>query len=225
MIVFSIFSLGAVAYRLRKGLFNRIEGALLAVALGSFLVITLQRCLEHGHLRLAMPEWRYVAQASVLLYGWGVWGLLQLPMRLRCFVLPALVALLATYHTVMIAKAHVPFGRRAAFVQASEWAIEKIRADYRGPMQDDKKVFSIKEYHRPRRPIVHGHNPRIGYLLGGRDESLTIFGAADRPDYWVTGHHDELFVRDDYDLMDTFVFGKRRFELLRHKRKTIEYLP
>ena len=217
MIAFSIFSLGVVAYRIQKGLFKRLEGALLALALGSFLTVVLQSCLEHGHLRWAMPEWRYVAQASVLLYGWGVWGLLQLPLRLRRFVLPALVVLLVTYHTVMIVKSHVPFGRRFAFVRASEWAIEKIRADYRGPRQDDKNVFSIKEYHRPNRPIVHGHNPRIGYLLGGRDESLTIFNAADRPDYWVTGHCDELFVPEEYELMDTFISGKRRFDLFKRK--------
>ena len=74
MIAFAIFSLGVVAYRIQKGLFKRLEGALLALALGSFLTVVLQSCLEHGHLRWAMPEWRYVAQASVLLYGWGVWG-------------------------------------------------------------------------------------------------------------------------------------------------------
>lgn len=219
MIVFAYFSLGVVSYRIWKKMLSKTEAALLVLVIGSILMIVLQRCFESGHFHWALPERRYVVQATVVLYGWGVWGILQLPTRIRCIILPVLVGALATYHFAMIAKSHVPFGRRFAFVQASEWAIAKIKADYHGPRRDEVNVFSIGEYHRPNRPIVHGHNPRIGYLLGGRDESLTVFGKADQPDYWVTGHYDEQFARDEYELMDTFICGKRRFDLFRRKCK------
>ena len=218
MIAFAVFSIAVVVYRLIRGLFTRQEGVVLGIFALALLVITAQSCLEYGRFQFALPERRYVIQSTVLLYGWGVWGVMNLPLRAaRRFVLPVVVVGLIAYHGIMLAKSHLPFGRRAAFVAASDWAVERIRADYRGPTSDATNVFRLAEYHRPNRPIVHGHNPRIGYLLGGRDESLRIFGAVDQPDYWVTGHLDGEFDRGAYEFVDAFVFGKRRFELYRRR--------
>lgn len=218
MIAFAVFSIAVVVYRLIRGLFTRQEGVVLGIFVLAILVITAQSCLEYGQLRFDLPERRYVIQLTVLLYGWGVWGVLHLPLRAaRRFVLPVVLMGLVAYHGIMLVKSHLPFGRRAAFVAASNWAVERIRADYHGPTADATNVFSLAEYHRPNRPVVHGHNPRIGYLLGGRDESLSIFGAADQPDYWVTGHLDDEFDREAYEFVDAYVFGKRRFELYRRR--------
>lgn len=218
MIAFAVFSLAVAVYRLCRGTFSRQEGAVLGIFVLAVLVIVTQSCFEFGRFRFALPERRYVVQATVLFYGWGVWGILNFPLKaVRRFALPALLVGLLVYHGVMLTKSHLPFGRRAAFVAASLWAVERIRADWRGPSADATNVFSLAQYHRPNRPIVHGHNPRVGYLLGGRDEFLSVFGSVDQPDYWVTGHLDESFDRGAYDFMEAFVFGKRRFELYRRR--------
>ena len=218
MIAFAVFSFAVAVCRLCRGKFSRWEGAVLGISLLTLLVITAQSCLECGRFQFALPERRYVIQSAILLYGWGVWGVLNFPLKaVRRFTLPVVLVGLAVYHGVMLVKAHLPFGRRAAFVAASAWAVERIRADYKGPAADATNVFSVAQYHRPNRPIVHGHNPRVGYLLGGRAEFLRVFGSADQPDYWVTGHLDDAFDRGAYDHVDTFVFGKRRFELYRRR--------
>lgn len=218
MIAFAVFSIAVAIYRIFRGQFSRQEGVVLGIFVLSILVITVQSCAEYGRFQLALPERRYVIQSTVLLYGWGVWGVLHLPLKAaRRLILPIILVGLVAYHATMLVKSHLPFGRRAAFVAASDWAVERIRADYHGPTADATNVFSLAEYHRPNRPIVHGHNPRIGYLLGGRDESLSIFGAVDQPDFWVTGHLDDEFDRGAYEFVDAFVFGKRRFELYRRR--------
>lgn len=219
MIAFSLFSLLVVGYRVRRGLFRKVEWALLGLVAAVGILILMQCCFAFGRFRWELPEWRYVGQASVVLYGWGVWGVMTLLSRWSRHILVAIVVSLSIYHGIMLCKSHLPFGRRAAFVRASEWAMEKIRRDYHGPTCDIGNVRSPWEYHRSNRPIVHGHNPRIGYLLGGRDESISIFGAVDMPDYWVTGHFDDGFDPGAYEFMDELTIGKRNFRLYRCRSK------
>lgn len=217
MIAFSLFSLFAVGCRIRRGLFRKVEWVLLGlVAVVGFLIL-MQCCFAFGRFRWELPEWRYVGQASVILYGWGVWGVMNILNRWSRHILVAIVVSLSIYHGIMLCKSHLPFGRRSAFVMASEWAMEKIRQDYHGPERDAQNVLSPWEYHRSNRPIVHGHNPRIGYLLGGRDESVSCFGNADIPDYWVTGRFDDGFDPRAYELVDVLVIGKRDFKLYKRK--------
>ena len=187
---------------------------LVAVVVVSYLMIIAQRSFEGGHFHFNLPEQRYTIQVLILLIPFLV-ALVGKWKNAAKGILPAAVCCCAIYQGVMIVKAHLPWGRRAAFYAASEWAIEKIRADYRGPAVDLSNPFNAGEYHRPNRPVVSAHNPRVGYLLGGRDQSMRTFGKVDLPDYWVTGHFDEAFpkYRDRFELMDSLSIGKRTFGL------------
>lgn len=219
--VFSIFSalaLGYRVYRYRREI-ARGEWALVAVVAVNFLAVILQNSFENGRFRLCFAEDRYVLQACSLLFPWGVWMILRF--RWISLLLPGAVAALVIFQSVMTVKSHFPVGRRSAFIAAADWAVGRIRADYRGPASDEKKFFSLRTYHRQNRPVVHGHTARVGYLLNGRDEEMKKFGKVDLPDYWVTGGHDENFpaIRGRYELLDAKEFGKRKFEIYRRKRR------
>ena len=193
--------------------------ALFIVVAIAYLLIIAQISFEGGCFHFNLPEQRYTIQALILLIPF-VAALILKWSKVAQYVLPTAVVLCVIYHGIMIAKAYLPWGRRAAFYAASEWAIEKIRNDYQGPTVDAYNPFSAGEYHRPNRPVVSAHNPRVGYLLGGRDQSMHIFGKTDLPDYWVTGHFDEDFPKysQQFKLMDELTIGKRKFGL--YKRLT-----
>lgn len=203
----------ALFVRMKRRQMTAVEFALLGVALVSLAIIFGQTLVCDG----SMPERRYFAQVLTVCAPWGVWGVLQV--RGGRWVLASALAALAIFHAIMYAKPHIPGARRHAYVMACNWAAEKIRADWRGPSRDDETAYSSRQYHLPFRPCVHGISPRLGYLVGGRDEFGHIFRNEDIPDYWLNGRNDERFVRKDYELMDVYSCGKYKFELHRRKQQ------
>lgn len=209
--VLPLIALGVVAWRLRRRELSQEEVAVAAVAIISLGVVFLQSLIAD----YVIPEGRYYKQIGTLLVPWTVWAALRLKYGRR--ILIGLIAILAVYHGVMFAKPHMPGTRRKAYVSACEWAAELIRRDWHGPSRDEAATFSVRDYHLPHRPCVHGITPRLAYLVGGRDESLHVFGEIDRPDYWLTGRFDDEFRAEDYALMGEFTSGRYRFSLYRRK--------
>lgn len=159
-----------------------------------------------------LPETRYYVQGFVLLVP--LIPAVALKFRFGKAVLSVLVAALVVHAAAFLAKAHVPGSRRCQQVAACDWAVEAIRADYRGPKADAEPFFSWLEYHPLNRPCVEAHSPRVAYLLGGRSASIAGCGLRDIPDYIV----DEPRKVDrgwwnvaDYELLAERKFGPRDF--------------
>lgn len=213
----TLLSLAVAAYRIRKGLFTRVEWLLLALWLGHFALEEAQLLVKFHHFRY---DPRYFRPASFLSWIYLCWGVAAVWHRrwLRRLAL-ALVAAAGVYDLVMVFKPVLPFGRRSAYVRACDWAVDRIREDWSGPVRDPERVFSLSEYHTPYRPVVFAHVARVPYLLGGRQALLTDFGAEDLPDYWVIDSR-----RDDppppgsgFELLDAFRTGRFEFELYRRR--------
>lgn len=218
MIALAIFSALVVAWRIRKGLFSRAEALAFAVVLANVILVWAQIVIcDHR----PMPEQRYYIQSTLLLYPWGIWGLVEI-LRRRGLpagrILAVLIALFAVYDGIMLTKAHFPVGRRAAYVAACNWARGRIAADWEGPVRDVGLETSTWEYHTPYRPIVQAHSARLPYLLGGRDTSLSEFPVSDRPDYWFSDIRRDDPPTEGYERIDAFRRGKYEFHLYRRIR-------
>ena len=220
----TVLSLAVAAYRIRKGLFTRLEWFLLCLWLGHFALEEAQLLVKFHHFRY---DPRYFRPVSFLSWGWLAWGLSAWWHKVKWYALAAFAAACA-YDAVMVFKPLIPGSRRAAYVQAGDWAARRIREDWKGPARDEKETFALLEYHPPFRPIVHAHIARVPYLLGGRYSFMEHFGAADNPDYWVidTKRDTRWWLPEmkrispfpwlpDYELIDKARFGKRDFEIWR----------
>lgn len=226
MIVVDLVALAAVAYRVAKRRFTRAEWALLAIIAVNWAVVAAQiNVCDHK----LLPLKRYWAQSAVLALGWCAWGTLAFSEWLARrfapakFLLPLAVALFAANDLVMLAKSHLPGSRRHAYVQACDWAVERIRADWDGPGRDAKNLFHVANYHLPNRPCIAAHSNRLPYLLGGRADSLVRRTAKDIPDYIFDEvreiHLDDPCLRGArYRLLDQVRFGKREFALYRREK-------
>lgn len=221
MIILALIALVAIIYRIKTRVFTRAEGVLLAIIAANFLLIWAQIVIKD---HAAFPEKRYWVQSFTLLLGWTAWGIgavckSSLARRFKPirFVFPLIVALFALNDLIMVIKPKIPVGRRHAWVAACNWATDRIRADWKGPAQDETDVFSTRQYHQPKRPCVAGHTARIAYLLNGRVASINEFGKIDRPDYICKEEAKIGKLGDDYELMDHIQFGKRRFALYRSR--------
>lgn len=223
MIPLALIALAAILYRIKKRLFTRAEGVLLAIIAVNVAFIWAQIAIKD---HAAFPEKRYWIQSFLLLLGWSAWGIQAFCRSSAAkrvpgirFLFPLIVALFALNDLVMVVKPHIPVGRRHAWVAACDWAAERIRADWKGPAQDAEDVFSVRQYHRPNRPCVAGHTARIAYLVGGRVASTNEFGRLDRPDYICKEESKIGPLGPDYELMDRIRFGKRRFALYRRRKE------
>lgn len=221
MIALVLFSLGVIGWRIRQRRFTRAEGMLLAVVAVNYAIVVGQSLFEGGRFRLNFPEARYTIQSTLLLYPWGIWGILSAfktaKLARRC--LAVTFAGFAVLATVMLGKSKLPCSRRYAYVRACDWAVERIRADWHGPATDRKYDFHQKEYHRPNRPVVQAHTARLPYLLNGRLSSLDIVGKVDTPDYWFDDIDREVPPKKGYDKLDSYRCGNYRFELYRRQGK------
>ena len=213
-IALTVLSLVVAAYRIRKGLFTRLEWFLLCLWLGHFAMEEAQLFVKFHHFRY---DPRYFRPASFLSWIWLAWGVSAWWGKVKWYALSAL-AVGCIYDAVMVIKPNLPFGRRGAYVRACDWAVERIRADWKGPDRDQAPVFSLGEYHTPYRPVVQAHVARVPYLLGGRQALLTDFGKTDCPDYWIIDvKRDIPPPKAGFDLLDTYRRGKFTFELYRRK--------
>lgn len=221
MIALAFLSLAVIAVRIKRRQFSRAEGALLAVVAVNYAVVVGQSLFEGGHFHLNFPEARYTIQSTLLLYPWGIWGVISLfrSGRLASRCLAAAFAGFAILAVVMLVKSKIPGSRRYAYVRACDWAVERIRADWDGPPKDAAFEFYPQEYHSPNRPVVEAHTARVPYLLGGRLTSRNMIGDVDIPDYWFDNVDREDPPTNGYYKVDAYRCGKYRFELYRRQLK------
>lgn len=215
---FLIISLLIAGYRIKKGLFTRVEWLILLFwcvhfCLEQFQLIAEGCCFKY--------DARYFRPAEFLLWPWMAWGIAKLWSSKIRFAKPVILLagiLIAVYDGVLVVKARLPIGRRSAYIAACDWAAEKIRADWKGLAVDPENRFSLYEYHIPNRPCVWAHVARLPYEIGGRNfPDVEEFKEA--PDYWI----DDLRVSDPptegYVLLDTFKRGKYEFPLYKRVAK------
>lgn len=216
MILLLLLSLAAIAWRLKRRTFTRAEGVLLSIVLINIVLVWAQSFIcDH---RLS-PERRYYAQSLLLVFPWGLWGLATAwkNSRLARWAFATTIGLFVVYNGIMLAKAHLPFGRRSAYFAACNWAQRQIAADWRGPSRDEAVEFSWRDYHLPYRPIVQAHSSRLPYLLGGRDMIPGTFQFDDHPDYWFSDISRDPPPTEGFALMGTFRQGKYTFELYKRQ--------
>lgn len=213
--VLTVLSLAVAAYRIKKGLFTCLEWFLLLFWLGHFALEEAQLIVKFHHFRY---DPRYFRPASFLSWIWLACGLSTYWSKVKWYALSALAAI-CIFDAVLVIKPNLPFGRRGAYVRACDWAVGKIRADWKGPARDPDIGFSLGEYHTPYRPVVMAYVARVPYLLNGRQALLTDFGKVDFPDYWIIDVRRDDPPRAGFELMDTYRQGKFAFELYRRQRK------
>jgi len=214
---FTVLSLLAVAYRMRKKLVTRAEWMLLALWLGHFAIEELQLV---AHMRRFYYGARFMRPAEFLLWPWGAWAMARFwraaPVAKR--IVLAVLLLAVVYDSVLLIKANLPVGRRGAYVAAANWAAEKIGRDWRGPAADGKAIFDAGEYRTALRPVVDCHTARLAYLVGGRSNGIETseeIEHADRPDYWMQDVRREDPPGDGWELMGTYRRGKYELPLYR----------
>ncbi len=203
---------------------GKCEAALLASILIAIAMTALQSLAEAKFTKFKFPEMRYWWQVTIPFFGYAVWGMKQLlDRRNKTFfprVMIAMAVLFTAYLGVMLAKAHVPAGRRNAYMRVCEWAAPKIKADWKGPAADESVKESAFEYRILNRPIVQAHTARLPYILGGRHDAASNLFADDTPDY-ICNEEKKIDFSDrslhgaKYELMDKCQIGKRKFALYR----------
>lgn len=216
MMYFALLGVAALVWRKRKGQLTRAEILALGVAFLAVLMVWLQIVIcDHK----PFPERRYYSQALLLLFPWAVWGLREL-CRIRRWpfarILGGVVVGIALYDGVMLVKARLPVGRRAAYSEACDWASKAIAADWKGPARDAEIDFMLEQYVTPARPIVEGYTRRIAYLVGGRRLSKQRRDI-DVADYWVGDLRRDTPPAEGYEKMGEFTRGKYAFGLYRRK--------
>lgn len=222
MIALVIFSIAVILWRLKRRLASRTEILLAGLVLMNYLMVFAQEKLGGGH---PFPEARYFNQAHLLLYPWGIWGLMQLLSKLKRInlrlCLGVVFGVFAVYDGVMLIKAQLPIGRRSAYEASIQWALPKIAADWQGPKRDEINVMNAVDYHTPFRPVVMAHSARLPYLLGGRDSIFWAYEKEDVADYWFSDIRRDDPPTKGYVLMDEFKQGKYTFQLYRRKKKGV----
>ena len=218
MIVFEIFALLVIAYRMWRRRASSEEVRLLLLLVGIIAMIVAQSVIcSH-----CLPEKRYWRQVSVLVYPWGVWGFIELAKYLRRSSLRwglFLIAGVVVYDIGNLLHPVIPGFRREAYVKACDWAVEEIRRDWKGPVRDEQIKPLLSMYYLPYRPSVCSYVSRVPYLLNGRRWSEKLLhGTGQWYDYWVGDvARDELPPEDKYERIGTFTRGKYTFALYRRK--------
>jgi len=159
-----------------------------------------------------LPETRYFLQSLIIFIP--LIPLAALKFKQGRKILAVLLTALVVHAVVFLVKAHVPGARRHASIAACNWAVEQIRADYKGPKRDAEPFFVWLEYHPLSRPCVEAHVTRVSYLLGGRGASLDGNGLVDIPDYLVDETkkiNPDFFKLAKYEILAEKNFGKRDF--------------
>ena len=220
MIVVFVLALAAVAWRIKTRRFTKAEAVLLAFAVATYLFVLAQSVASLWNYGLVFPEARYWIQVGVLFLGWAAWGIDELSKSLSKrfaparWLLPLVVAVFAAIDVAMLVKPHVPGARRNAYLRACDWAEEKIRADWHGPTNDPRIVYTDMEYRLPYRPAVMAHTGLLTYRLRARFALPYHFGRVDLPDYIFDEEKKiEIPYIGRYELVGRVAFGKRTFAL------------
>ena len=72
---------------------------------------------------------------------------------------------------------------------AAKRAAKVIKADYRGPARQEKRIYSAHEYYTTRRPVVFSNFAAVAWLLRGQSEG------AEAASGWCPYPDDYLFIR------------------------------
>ena len=142
------------------------------VALNIFLVQLQMFVGENGKLTWIL---RYHQAALTLLYGWAAWSAVSLTRALTgrwrmCAIYAGVLWLVATGGTSMwrIVKHRFVESKRNAQLCAAEWAAEIIRKDWKGPLLDEDRFFTVQDYHPRLRPIIHSAGAVLPQKVNGR---------------------------------------------------------
>lgn len=211
--VLTLIGLVIAAYRIRKGLFTRLEWFVL---IGWLVHFGLEEIQMIGEWHRFKYDPRYFRPVDFVTWGWAAWGLGKWWSCVKWLALFGLIAALV-YDGVMLAKPNIPGSSRAGKVAACDWAADRIRADWQGPAETDNNPFDLEEYHVKGRPLVWAHVARVPYLLGGCLGPLPAPGRPNNPDYWIDDIDKEDPPTFGYVLLDTFKYGRREYRLYRRE--------
>ena len=145
---------------------------LVFVALNIFLVQLQMFVGEKGNLTWIL---RYHQAALTFLYGWAAWSAVALIRALSGrskigVICVGALWLVATGGTSMwrIIKHQFVESKRNAQMRAAEWAAEIIRNDWKGPLIDEERFFTVQGYHPRLRPIIHSSGAFLSHKVNGR---------------------------------------------------------
>jgi hypothetical protein len=184
-----ILAFAAVVWRICLRRMTAVEWGLLAFVAGNIFLVQLQMFVgEDGKITWIL---RYHQAAVVLLYGWAAWGVVALVDRLSgrwrlAAVTAVALWLIATGGTSLwrIAKQAFVDSSRSARARSAQWAVKLIKADWKGPLRDSGRFFTVQGYHSSRRPIILSDGAYLPNLLRGRWYSLAPdIRRYERPDY------------------------------------------
>lgn len=215
----AILSFVLFALRYKRKVITREEKILWLLWLVHFLIVAPLAIYSEPHHRL---DTRYIKPVDCL-----VWGLVLAEVLRHNFgkwILSALLALMIIYNGIMMVKHLIPGSRRNANYLACDWAMEKIRADWKGD-RSDPKLFLCDEYTSGLSPVIKPISKRITFLMGARAAS-PVFEAAGVPDYIVEEDkrlNFEPWEKSDYLLLDTLQIKKRHYSLYKRIAPLPEY--
>lgn len=158
------------------------------IALNIFLVQLQMFVGENGNLNWIL---RYHQAILTILYGWAAWSVVSLIRALDgrwriCAICAGSFWLVATGGTSIwrIMKHEFVESKRNAQMRAAEWAAEIIRKDWKGPLVDKERFFTVQEYHPRLRPIIHSPGALLVQKVNGRWYSLApAIRQHEKPDY------------------------------------------
>ena len=154
----------------------------------------------------------------LLIYPWGLWAIHRL-WRFRRLPSTRFIALLLTgfavYDLGYLIRVRIPGVRRQVYIEACDWAVDRIRADWNGPARNKSDVFLPDNYYSPYRPYVMAHTSRVGYLARGSRYKRQLKKLGIDCDYWFDQVSDKMRPPAGYERLGVFERGKYRFELHR----------
>ena len=205
------------AYRIRRKMFTKGEAVLWGLFLVNVVLVQLQLYVENWRFKVDL---RYLSPAFVLLWGVCIWPVAELWRRCRRLDYVLLVACAAAFgvNAFRVVKHHFGMGNRSRKTLVSAWAANEIRKDWDGPRQDDRLLWSPREYNTRARPVINCASSyrSIAYLTGGRIYFPEV-GGANKGDYWLV--EGDGASPKDARLVSVFSFKDRRFRLYRVSAK------
>lgn len=205
-LIVSIISVLIFAYRAYRRQVTKLEWAMFAI-LALHTLIT-QEIFVMDRARWRFEE-RYLIPALPLLWAYVILSLREL--KLIKYLKIALIVC-GIYCLSMSVKSIIPGSSRANRLQASEWATEVIRGDWRGPKADDERRFALNHFSIPNRPIISGF-PRVAVALKARYAS-SLMKDYDTPDYVVCNDSKSNFhnwASSNYFILAEKRIGKRNY--------------
>lgn len=212
-ITLALASLLLFALRYRRGSVSREEKILWRLWFVHFLIVAPLAIYSEPHHRL---DTRYVKPVDCL-----VWGILIaeiLKHRFGKMMLTGALSLMVIYNAIMFTKHLIPGSRRNANYLACDWAMEKIKADFKGD-KSAPNLFLCDEYTSGGSPVIQPISKRMTFLMGARAAN-PVFEEDGVPDYIVEEDKRlkfEPWNKDDYILLDELQIKKRHYSLFKRR--------